>query len=150
MTIEALLQVACMVSMGIMTGIYVNFSNAMMPTFKEIENGAEIMVTVNDFIVNPPFKILFFLSAISSAYLAFFASDIDPVFRIGCSLFFVGTFMVTVLRNVPLNNALRQSVVTQKCVAEVWQGYLRQWVRWNHLRSLSGLAALTLTVLSNH
>jgi uncharacterized membrane protein len=150
MTVQNILQIACMVSMGLMSGIYLIFSNTIMPTLRNIQSGADVMAQLNDIILNSTFKFIFFFSAISSAYLAMFASDVDYMFRAGCLVFFLGTFIVTLFRNVPLNNLLKEANLAQNRVADVWSQYLVSWVRWNHVRSLSSIAAVILTCLSSY
>jgi uncharacterized membrane protein len=132
-----------------MAGIYVIFSNTIMPSLKELENGAFVMAKINDVILNPLFKLVFFFSAISSAYLGLFASHIDLVFRLACVVFLVGTFVVTLLKNVPLNNVLKQATLTHSRVDEVWAEYLVSWVKWNHIRSISAFLALILVSTSS-
>lgn len=139
-----------MVSMGLMSGIYLIFSNTIMPTLRNIQSGADVMAQLNDIILNSTFKFIFFFSAISSAYLAMLASDVDYMFRAGCLVFFLGTFIVTLFRNVPLNNLLKEANLAQNRVADVWSQYLVSWVRWNHVRSLSSIAAVILTCLSSY
>jgi uncharacterized membrane protein len=149
MTVLSLLQVTCIVSMGIMSGIYLIFSNTIIPTLRNIQSGADVMAQLNDLILNSTFKFIFFFSAFSSAYLAIFASDVDNLFRLGCLIFFMGTFIVTFFRNVPLNNRLKEACFTQNRVADVWTQYLASWVLWNHVRTVSSVSAVTLTCLSN-
>tara|TARA_R110002167_G_scaffold10266_11_gene47414 strand:- start:518 stop:922 length:405 start_codon:yes stop_codon:yes gene_type:complete len=133
-----------------MSGIYLIFSNTIMPTLRNVQSGADVMAQLNDIILNSTFKFLFFFSAVSSAYLAMFASDVDYMFRTGCFIFFVGTFIVTLFRNVPLNNLLKEANRAQNRLADVWRQYLISWVRWNHVRAISSIVAITLTCLSSY
>ena len=59
----------------------------------------------------------------------------------GGVLYFVGTFLVTVLGNVPLNNALERVQPSDANAAETWKDYLRRWTNWNHLRTAAALFA---------
>jgi uncharacterized membrane protein len=136
--------------MGIMSGIYLIFSNTIMPTLRNIQSGADVMAQLNDLILNSTFKFIFFFSAASSAYLAIFASNVDNLFKLGCFIFFIGTFIVTLFRNVPLNNRLKEANFTQNRVADVWTQYLVSWVHWNHVRTVCSVSAVILTCFSNH
>ena len=61
MTALNILQVTCIVSMGLMSGIYLIFSNTIMPTLRNVQSGADVMAQLNDIILNSTFKFLFFL-----------------------------------------------------------------------------------------
>jgi len=149
MTFQIALQIAYILSIGIMAGIYVIFSNTIMPSLKELENGAFVMAKINDVILNPVFKLFFFFSAMCSAYLGLLASHIDLVFRLACAMFLLGTFVVTLLKNVPLNNALKRAISTHSQIDEVWAEYLVSWVKWNHVRSVSAVLAIILVCVSS-
>jgi len=144
------LQVLSTSMIGIIAGIYLIFSNAIMPALKEVKNGAAIMVKINKVILNAVFKIIFIFSAISSAYLGLFASDIDLAYRVACVIFFIGTFVVTIFRNVPLNERLKNAVDEQEDVNETWRLYLVSWVKWNHVRTASAILAVLLASFSIH
>ena len=150
MTIHITLQVLCMVSMGIMGGIYLIFTNTIISALKEVENGALIMAKINDVILNWSFKLIFFFSALSSAYFGIFANNVEFSFQLGCVVFFAGTFLITVFKNIPLNNKLKQAAYMQSNVNETWALYLILWQRWNTIRTFSALLSLILVCSSNY
>lgn len=149
MNMQTVLEIFCTSTMSLMAGIYLIFSITIMPSLQAVENGAFVMARINEVILNPIFKFVFFSSAISSAYLAAIAVDIDTVYRAACLIFFFGTFVVTVSRNVPFNNALKYATQTQDNVGEVWNSYLINWVRWNHVRTASAVSAVLLASIAN-
>lgn len=51
--------------------------------------------------------------------------------------------IVTVVANVPLNNGLASADVSPA----VWQSYLDSWVAWNHVRTVTGVAAAVVTMV---
>jgi len=59
----------------------------------------------------------------------------------GAGLYVVGTVVVTMVFNVPLNNALAAVDPASSEGAAVWADYLRTWTNWNHVRTLAALAA---------
>jgi uncharacterized membrane protein len=142
------LEIFCTSTMSLMAGIYLIFSITIMPSLQTMENGAYTMARINEVILNPIFKFVFFSSAINSGYFALIANDVDMVYRIACLIFFVGTFVVTVSRNVPFNNALKYATQIQDNVGEVWNGYLINWVRWNHVRTASAVSTVLLASLA--
>ncbi|WP_088328316.1 anthrone oxygenase family protein [Lacimicrobium sp. SS2-24] len=145
-TLTVLIQIAepiLKLSMLTMLGLYFAFSNTIMTSLKGMSNGAEVMVQINKVILNPLFITCFVLSGISSLYFAIFGTD---MMRVSGVLFFIGTTLITVGKNVPLNNALRDSTheVSRK---HVWDEYLDKWVFWNHVRTVSAGASAILMVI---
>jgi uncharacterized membrane protein len=59
----------------------------------------------------------------------------------GAGLYVIGTVLVTMVFNVPLNNALAAVDPASSEGAAVWADYLRTWTNWNHVRTLAALAA---------
>jgi uncharacterized membrane protein len=59
----------------------------------------------------------------------------------GSLLYLTGTILVTVLFNVPRNNALAAVDPTSAAGANVWANYLSSWSAWNHVRTIAGPAA---------
>ena len=136
MIIEALMKL----SMLSMVGIYFIFSNTVMPSLIRQQHGADVMISINSVILNSAFYLLFFGSSLSSLY---FIATTQGCLRLGAVVFFIGTFIVTLLRNVPLNNQLKDS----QGQTEIWDHYLTHWVKWNHLRTLSSFLSGILILI---
>ncbi|TRW88722.1 DUF1772 domain-containing protein [Mycolicibacterium sp. 018/SC-01/001] len=51
--------------------------------------------------------------------------------------------IVTVAANVPLNDGLDAANATP----DVWQSYLTSWTSWNHVRTVTSLAAAVVTMI---
>jgi uncharacterized membrane protein len=66
----------------------------------------------------------------------------------GSVLYFVGTFLVTMLFNVPRNNALAVVAPTSPEAARLWVSYLSTWTAWNHVRTVAALAAAVLFTIA--
>ena len=62
---------------------------------------------------------------------------------IGGALYLVGTFLVTLVFNVPKNNALASVAPANPESASLWTDYLSKWTAWNHIRAAAALAAAT-------
>ena len=123
-------------SMLIMTGIYFIFSCTVMAALRQSEQGAETMVRINQAILNPLFYLCFFGSALTALVLVVTRSN-DYLAGL---IFFAGTFLVTLIKNVPLNNALL-AASGEIGFPRTWQTYLRNWVFWNHVRTVSAIAS---------
>jgi hypothetical protein len=62
----------------------------------------------------------------------------------GVVFYLVGTFLVTMLGNVPLNERLAAVPATNPAALEVWKHYLGRWTMWNHVRTASAMIAALL------
>jgi uncharacterized membrane protein len=141
------------VSSGVMAGVYLAFSTSVMGGLRQRPDaeGIAAMNAINDVIQNPLFLGLFLGSAASCTALAVTAAMSDeplPWLRIGsAAVFVVGSFVVTVALNVPLNDKLAAVDAVSAHGAAVWQEYLGRWTSLNHVRTAtSALAAVGLTV----
>ena len=139
--IMQILELLIQLSMIIMVGLYFIFSNTIMSSLKQFDAGADVMVEINRVILNPVFMAVFWISGLGSAYLVIFAEGL--LFASGV-VFLLGTTVVTMVRNVPLNNQLRDSGAER---AQVWQQYLNKWVFWNHVRSVAAVTSGLLLVI---
>jgi uncharacterized membrane protein len=63
---------------------------------------------------------------------------------VGAVLYLVGTFLVTVLFNVPLNDALADVPPAGPESADRWASYVASWTAWNHVRTAAAFAAAAL------
>jgi uncharacterized membrane protein len=66
----------------------------------------------------------------------------------GSLLYLVGTFGVTVVGNVPLNDALAALDPADAGSASAWASYQARWMAWNHVRTFAALAATASMILA--
>ena len=66
---------------------------------------------------------------------------------VGAVRFLAGTILVTIVFNVPRNNALAAVNPASAYSARLWTNFLRTWTAWNHVRMLAALAAATLLTM---
>jgi uncharacterized membrane protein len=59
---------------------------------------------------------------------------------VGGVVYVVGMFIVTMIFNVPLNNALAAADPNSAEGTALWARYLKTWTLWNHVRTLASLA----------
>jgi uncharacterized membrane protein len=79
------------------------------------------------------------------AYELVAAPSPDTLYLVtGGLLYFLGDVVVTIVFNVPRNNALAAADPASADGARVWTDYLVTWTRWNHVRTVTALAAAAL------
>jgi len=66
----------------------------------------------------------------------------------GALVYLVGVFGVTVVRNVPLNDALASWGPAEGGAAEAWRRFQARWTAWNHVRTGAGVAAAAAYLLA--
>ncbi len=115
--------------------------------------GIAAMQSINVAIINPVF-LAAFLGTAAACVLIMIASVLrwqDPgavYLLIGGALYLVGTFLVTLMFNVPKNNALASIAPADPEGARLWSDYLSKWTAWNHVRAAAALAAAALLTIA--
>ncbi|PSB68304.1 hypothetical protein C7B61_01640, partial [filamentous cyanobacterium CCP1] len=67
---------------------------------------------------------------------------------IGSLLYLIGTVLVTIAFNVPLNDALATVKPDGVDGTNVWARYLTSWTMWNHVRTIAALVAAALFTIA--
>lgn len=153
-TIKVLLIVAA-VGAGLIGGLFFVFSNTIMKALDKLPAGGAIasMQRINEVILNPLFFLAFFGTAlICVALLIIYIARLDqPGAVLACSgalLYVLGSIVVTMVWNVPLNNELAAIPASATDLAAQWQAYRVPWTKWNHVRSIASLLAAAAFALS--
>lgn len=140
-------------SAGTMAGVYFAFSVFIMQALGALERpgGMLAMRSINRVILRSAFIPLFLASSAVCAVLAVWGAvawQAPGGWQMGCggALYVAGMFGVTMLGNVPLNNMLERTDPLGPEAEQAWRRYLLRWTAWNHLRTLSCLAATALLV----
>ena len=74
-------------------------------------------------------------------YATSWAETDAPYLVGGSALYLVGTILVTLAFNVPLNDRLAKVAPGTSEAAEFWAHYLTRWNLWNHVRTAASLAS---------
>jgi uncharacterized membrane protein len=145
--VVALVTVAAL-GCGLMGGLFFTFSNFVMRALalQPADQGIRVMQAINIQIVNPLFLLLFVGTPLLSVALAVsgvlrLSEPGSRLLAVGSFLYLVGALAVTVLINIPLNNRLAQMDPASFQAQQFWISYLSEWVTWNHVRTISALAA---------
>ena len=138
---------------GLMAGVYFAFSTFIMSALGRLDQatGIAAMNAVNVDILRSLSMPLFLGTTVAGAALV-----VMGVLRpggpgamsmiAGGGLYVIGMFVVTMACNVPLNNALAAVQPSAPEAGAVWAAYLKDWVFWNHLRTVTSLVASVLFV----
>ncbi|MBW4512754.1 MAG: DUF1772 domain-containing protein [Scytonematopsis contorta HA4267-MV1] len=141
---------------GLIAGVFFAFSTFVMQALAQQPpaQGIAVMQSINITVINPLFMTVFLGT---SAVCVFFL--VSPLFLkwhqpgavyllIGALFYLVGTFGVTIVFNVPLNDALAKVEPESIGGATLWASYLVKWTFWNHVRTVAALAAAALLTIA--
>lgn len=150
--------IAATVMTGLLAGLYFAFSCAVMPGLAAASDTSfvESMQKINERIINGWF-IPVFLGGMALPVAAAILATIDGETEVmlwadAAAVFAVLGFVITVSRNVPLNNQLESagSIDTMADIKTVRRAFEGPWTRWNHYRTGAmtvALAALVIAVM---
>ncbi len=138
---------------ALMAGIYLAFSSFVMSSLAVLPRvqGIAAMQSINRVILSSSFMVLFFASTVASLGLGVWGVvrwgvPGSSYLVTGGLLYVLGMFVCTAAFNVPLNDGLDALDPTSTSAAEVWTTYLRDWTRYNHLRTVFSAAASVVFV----
>ena len=136
---------------ALMAGLWFFCTTALMPALanRPVPEAIAAMQQVNVVILNPVFGLAFGGTALLSLGLtvsSFFRLDrpASGLLLAAALVILVGTFVVTMAFNVPLNDQLAAVDPGSAAGAEVWERYLSRWTAWNNVRLLSSTASVAL------
>ncbi len=133
---------------GLIAGVFFTFSSFVMRALARLPTSAGIaaMQSINVAVINALFLAVFLGTAAASilVIICALAGWHNPGaiwLLVGGALYLVGSFLVTVVFNVPMNNALDAVAPSDPDGASHWASYLTRWTAWNHVRAAAALAA---------
>ena len=133
---------------GLIAGVFFAFSSFVMKALSRIpaSEGIAAMQSINVAVLNPVFLSVFVGTAVASGIAILFSwlrwNQPDAIYLLaGGLLYLIGTFLVTMVFNVPRNDALAAVAPTAPESAKLWASYLSSWTAWNHVRTVAALAA---------
>ena len=115
--------------------------------------GIAAMQSINVAVFNPWFMGAFFGTAAVCILVVVFSlsrwSGPGAVYLLsGGLVYLIGTILVTIVFNVPRNNALATADPDSAGGARLWAGYVTSWTAWNHVRTAAAMAAAVLLTLA--
>ena len=153
--LEIGLTIVAALGAGLTAGVYLAFSLLVLPAFRAIPAAAAVaaMQRINVSALRAPFMAIFFGGAAASVAVIVLqlvsATTAGPTRIVGAVLA-LAAVVITMVRNVPLNNALVRVNPASTLVSAAWQSFDRSWSRANHARavvSAGGTVALIFSVV---
>jgi uncharacterized membrane protein len=136
---------------GLVAGIFFAFSTFVMPALGRIlpEQGIAAMQSISITVLNPAFFIAFLGTgavclALAAGSYVWWGEASGKLVLAASLIYLVGCVGVTMVCNVPLNDALAAVSANTPEAAAVWSRYLNVWTAWNHLRTAAPLLAAIL------
>ena len=149
------LELAAALGCGLIAGVFFAFSSFVMGALARIQpsQGISAMQSINIVVINPWFMVVFLGTAVLGLVLAVFSllrwHQPGAAFLLaGGLLYVVGTFLVTMVFNVPLNDALAKVDPGNPESVSLWVGYVSRWTAWNHVRTVAALGAAASFILA--
>ncbi|HXV59709.1 MAG TPA: anthrone oxygenase family protein [Vicinamibacteria bacterium] len=136
---------------GLTAGVFFAFSSFVMKALARlpVPQGIAAMNSINVLAVNPLFMTALFATAGACLLVAFWTLVAwqrpgGAYLLVGAVFYVVGTVLVTIVFNVPRNNALGAVNPSSADGARLWADYVTSWTAWNHVRTIAALVAAAL------
>ncbi|WP_338777406.1 anthrone oxygenase family protein [Streptomyces sp. DG1A-41] len=140
---------------GLVAGVFCGFSTFVMRGLATLPpaQGVAAMNAINVAAVTPPFMVVFLGSAVLCAVIAVVTFVLWPdegtvELLVGSALYLFGSFGLTIVANVPRNDALARLEPGSSEAAAYWPAYVREWTMWNHVRAAASAGAAVAYVLA--
>jgi uncharacterized membrane protein len=134
---------------GLMAGVFFAFSNFVMAALTRIApaEGTRAMQAINVTVLNGTFLTIFLgtgvLSVLAMAVALLRRDGGGTLYTLlAGAAYLLGSILVTMRGNVPLNDALAALDPAELDGARRWSEYMRDWLRWNHVRTIACIAAM--------
>jgi uncharacterized membrane protein len=143
------------VGSALMAGVFFAFSTFVMKALERLPppQGIAAMQSINVVVINPAFMSAFLGTAAACVILGIISvlrwhTPGAGYLLSGSLLYFLGTFAVTLVFNVPLNNSLAAVDPASADGNRVWARYVRRWTFWNHVRTVAAIAATAFLMMA--
>jgi uncharacterized membrane protein len=144
---------AAAVGSGLVAGIFYAFSSFVVGALGRVPaaHGIGAMQAINIVVINRSFMLAFFgtailcLALLAASYLRWNDGS-GKLLLLGSLLYLIGTIGVTMVFNVPLNDALAAAKPETAEAATLWAHYLERWTMWNTVRTVAPTAAMILFI----
>jgi uncharacterized membrane protein len=133
-------------------GVFFAFSSFVTPAIDRLPKPQAIAAfqSINRLAVTPVFMTMLFGTALACVAVGIWAiAGNGPAGWLvpGCALFVAGAIIVTIAGNEPLNHSLMTLDPNGPGAADAWASFVRRWSAWNHVRTVTSIAASILLLV---
>lgn len=153
-TLTTVAVILALIGSALIAGIFLAFSSFIMKALARLpaSQGMTAMQSINVAVLNPVFLGVFMGTTIISLLITILAvigwqMPAAPYYLVGAVFYIIGTFLVTGMGNVPLNNQLAAVSANDPAASDSWQHYLDQWTRLNTIRTFSATIAAVMMLI---
>ncbi|QLG45860.1 anthrone oxygenase family protein [Costertonia aggregata] len=141
---------------GLTAGLCFTWSNAITPGIGRLDDLGflQSFKAMNRAIINRSFLITFFGPVILLFINAYLHRNAHPTtfwsFMLAAILFFIGVGLITVFKNVPLNEMLDKTVLENLLTIELKElrtKFEQPWNRWHIQRTIASFTSFTLLII---
>jgi len=143
------------IASAVVGGVFYAFSSFVMAALRRLnpEEGMTAMQAINITAVQPGLMVPFFGTTLMHIAVAITAimnweDGVSYWLLVGSLSFIIATFALTAIYHVPRNNTLADTHVGDSNALHVWQRYLVEWTRGNHLRAAASMVAATALTIA--
>ena len=138
---------------GAMAGFFYAYSMSVMWALDAVDPKAAIasMQSINIVVRNAIFFPAFFGTPVVALVAAGLwwkagAGQVALLLALAAIVYLAGTFLVTLVVNVPMNEALAIATIPAdpEQARTLWWNYSGPWTMWNHIRTLASFVSLLL------
>lgn len=140
---------------GLAAGVFFAFSTFVMSGLRRAPSASAVaaMNGINRSADRSPLFMLLLFGTVVTAVLAVIlvvrrAGAGESVWQIVGAGLYIVAILVTMVYHVPHNNALARLDPDSAAAARVWSHYVTSWTAWNHVRTLTCLAAAVCFTVS--
>ena len=135
---------------GLIAGVFFAFSAFVMKALVRLPpaDGMAAMQSINITVLNPWFLGVFLGTAVICVLLLAWTlllwnQNGSMYLIMGSTFYLIGSVMVTSIFNVPKNEALAKVNASAVDSDRLWQSYVDKWTKWNHVRTVASILAMT-------
>lgn len=137
---KAITLFAAILLTGLSAGLFYAWEFSVIPGTKKVGDHTyiETMQSINRAIINPAFMLIFF-GSLAVQILSTFQFKGTPAFWflvVATAIYFLGTILVTIMGNVPLNNALDVVEIKNLSPDQLINQRSHYEPRWNRLHTI--------------
>ena len=140
---------AATLASGLVAGVFLTFSDFVMRSLGRAgpSAGIKAMQMNNREVSRSLFMALLIGMAVVSLGLAlagvvFIGGAAAAWLTAATGAYLAGVMAVTARANVPMNQRLDREYPDSDAARALWKTYLRDWTRWNHLRTVASAGAM--------